>query len=618
MSAQQRSRSTRRRKPAGRRWPLVDSRQRLRLLSLVVLFGFFVVSIRALHVQVIGAEAMAEQAAEQLRASRRLPAQRGSITDRNGQLLAFTEATVNVIADPKAISTNGKEERSMTDEDRRKVKLAPSMIANVVARHTGENAAEIEKSLLLKELQYVVLARQVSASTYTAIATELTSLKYDVGIYKEANPRRIYPMNSVASNVVGYLGDGKGAGGLEYALEKELAGKDGREFYQRSPHGKIPLGTQTVTPAQNGTNYQLTIDADLQWMAEKRLAQQVAAQKASWGFVIVQEVKTGRILVMANAPSFDSNNVGKSRPEDRGNRAVGSLYEPGSTMKVLTLSALMDRGITHPDDIVSIGGSIRSGEHEIRDAFKHGQIDLTTRGVLVKSSNIGTIVLTRKMDKATYADYLANYRLGVKTNLGLPGEAAGSVPKADMRDYTRDSVSFGTSLSVNGVQMASAVSAVANGGVYNAPTIIQSSTTADGVTKVTRPGESHRVVSAEASKQMGEMMEQMVLHYYDRLGIDGYRVSAKSGSAWGVNPKTGKYQGLVASVIGFAPTEDPQILVYTVLSKNDRSGAGLGIAGPVWKDVMSLALTRYGVQPSKNPVVTQYPLQKGEQPRRRK
>ncbi|WP_052462622.1 peptidoglycan D,D-transpeptidase FtsI family protein [Nigerium massiliense] len=594
---------------AGRRWPLAASAGRIRVLLIVAAMLFSLCGARAIQVQVLDPGGIADEAAKQYLVTRPIEAERGTITDRNGQVMAFTEDTVNIVADPTMIATNGKEPETMRDEDRKRAQEAPAAIAAVVAKYTGRDAGDIEGRLRNTTVRYTILAPQVTASTYAAVNAELEKDGW-VGVFKERNPRRNYPMGTVASNVLGFMSQGEGAGGLEFSLQKQLAGTPGKESYQNSPNGRVPLGAQTMTPAVDGEDVQLSIDSSLNWAVEQRLAQAVTENKANWGIAIVMDVKTGRLLALANSPSFNSNEPGKAKTPDLGNRAITNVYEPGSTMKVLTLSALLDAGLTNPDEVTDVPPSIKVGDNEVKDAFKHQDIQLTTRGILVRSSNIGTIELARRMDKATTADYLRRYGLGAKTGLGLPGEASGRIPSATMPDYTRDGIAFGTSLSVTSVQMAAAVAGVMNGGVYTAPTIIESTTGTDGKRVEAPLGQTHRVISDTASLQMREMMEQMVIHYKDKLSIPGYRTSAKTGTAWGIDPKTGKYKGLVTSIIGAVPTEDPQILTYVVLGKDDRAGAGLGTAGPVYKDIMSLAIPRYGIKPSANVVTTQLPLEK--------
>ena len=426
-------------------------------------------------------------------------------------------------------------------------------------------------------------------------------------MFRESNPKRVYPMGSVASNIVGFMSEGKGRTGLESAQEDALAGTKGREQFETSPNGRIPLGNQTLTPAVDGKDFQLTIDADLQWMVERRLAERVGEVGGNWGVAIVQDVETGELLSLANHPSYDSNKPGDAAPGDTGNRAVTAMYEPGSVQKVLTLASLLDAGLTTPDRTYAIKDTVKVGEHTVRDAFKHGDIDITTRGILVKSSNIGAITAARELEPAKLRDYMAGFGLGQKTTLGLPGEQSGSLPGAGMPQFQADSIAYGYGLSVTSLQMASAISAVANDGVYTAPSIIKATGDHGGPLVPVSAPETHRVVSEEAARATVEMMEQRTLDSEAQLKIPGYRTGTKTGTAR-LQAATGGYAGQVASIVGVAPVEDPQILVYVLIARPDTLGAGLGMAGPVYRDIMSLALPRYGVRPSNDVDQAKLPL----------
>ena len=585
---------------------MASSAGRLRVLLLVVAILFSVTATRAIQIQVVQASEMAKEAADQMAVKRTLKAERGRILARDGQVMAFTEATVNVVADPKAISTNGREPEAMKASDHERALRAPSEMAAIIARRLGLDAAEVELKLSRKESKYQVLARQIPTSDYIDLAAELNEAGW-LGLYREANPRRIYPMGSVASNVVGYLA-GDSGGGVEWSLRGQLAGRDGTETYETSPYGRIPLGNQVLDPAEDGCDVQLTIDPDLQWMVERRLAEQVDKVSGNWGAALVMDVETGQLLAMANYPSFDSNDTSTGKAEDLQNRAVGASYEPGSVQKVLTLASLLDAGLTTPDTTYRIGTEIMIDTHRVTDAFSHDEMDITTRGILVNSSNIGAITAARTMDKQQFRDYMVSFGLGQKTSLGLPGEASGSLPPAKLYDWQRDSMAYGYGLSVTSVQMAAAVAAVGNGGVYNEPSIV-SATTCEGRTTPAPAPEQHRVISATAAQQVTEMMEQKTIHDRAQVWVDGYRTGSKTGTAR-IATAQGGYRGQVASIIGLAPVEDPQVLVYVLVARPDQQGAGLSMAGPVYQDVMQLALPRYGVVPSSDVVDTQLPLQK--------
>ena len=591
--------------------PIAPFDRRVTIFFVVMAFVISLASGRALLLQGIDAEANAQAAAEQLERSQLLPADRGVILDRNGQVLAETQPAFQVIADPWSISTNGLDPRTMTDEEKAKAEQAPTEIAQILVRYLGGSVDDYLPRLTNSTRpdgtpnQYELLKRKVSAALYQQMAGDLRAGGW-YGIYPQTDPVRYYPNGTLASNVIGFVNfEGEGAGGLEYGQNAQLAGVDGKQTYQASRYGQIPLGDTTLVEPVNGATYQLTLDAELQWMAESELAAAVAKANAKSGTAIIMAVDTGEVLAMATVPTFDSNDPASADPENLGNRAITDAYEPGSVQKVLTMAALLDAGLITPETKVEVPESILSGDKPIRDAWVHGTLYMTARGVLAQSSNVGTVELSRLMDKATLSNYLASFGLGRSTGIELPGESGGTMgilPGPDMPDYTRDQISFGQGLSLTALQQAAAVAAVVNGGVYHQPTIIASATTAAGDQVPFERAEPHRVISEEASAALVNMMEASVaspeMGTVDAKTIPGYRMAGKSGTA----QKAGKYGnydgGYTGAYVAVAPAEDPQILVYVVIDEPTNGYYGGVVAFPSARELMMLTLPRYGIPPS--------------------
>jgi cell division protein FtsI (penicillin-binding protein 3) len=600
---------TKKKKPA-RRLPVARAVPRLRILMILVAVVFSLAAGRAVQVQAIDASTVATEAADQITVSRNLPAMRGTITDRDGEVLVYTQDTVQMSVNPKMIATNGRMSANMTARDKETAAGAPAKLAGLLAQYLGGAPADYLARLTASS-QSRDVGGKVPAATGRALLRAVSDAGL-VGVYGKSAPTRSYPNNALAANLLGYVNaEGVGAGGLEYALNSSLSGTPGKEVYESSAGGeKIPMGNNTLVPAVNGLNYCLTADAGLQWPAEQLLGSNLRYTNGAWISAIVENVKTGEILVLADYPTFDPNTYGKADPANLGNRAVTDSYTPGSVEKLLTFSALIDQGLVDPGEVVKVPNKIKSGDNWIKDAFPHGNIKLYARGVVAKSSNVGTIELARRASKQSLHDYLASFGLGVKTKVGLPGEGAGSLPPANMADYTRDGLAFGGSaLSVTMVQMAAAVGAIANGGVYNPPQILKSRTLADGTVENLTPGQPHRVISAATATKVLSMMEAMAQnsssHQFD---VPGYRVGAKTGTSQILNPKTGAVTGLVTSAISVAPIEDPQILVYVVEYDPKRGVSGSSVAGPVVQNLMSLALARYAV-PQSTTTAPKLPIQ---------
>ncbi len=576
------------------RLPLASSSRRLHALLIVIAVGLSLCGGRLLQLQGFDSSAYAATSADLL--TRKLPLlpSRGTITDRNGQVLASTQPAVAVTADPTLTGPRAVE------------------IAEVLSGYLEMPVADLVPLLTQPDTHFVYLKKKVPALTYSALSSALAKMGV-YGVFRESDPIRTYPAGTVGSSVVGFVGaDGRGLAGMELELDAELAGVEGTESYESAPNGsRIPLGQSSMTPAQNGVDVALTLDAELQFMAEQRLAAQVQKVRADSGFAITIDVKTGQVLVLANAPTFDSSRPAAAAKEDRGNRAVLAPYEPGSVEKILTSAALIDSGTTNPNTKVEIPGRLRSGGASIKDHYSHGTIRLNMRGVIANSSNIGTALLTRQLDKQTLHDYLASFGLGSPTGIEVPGEASGILPDGDMSDSQRDQVAFGQALSVSGIQMAAAIAGIVNDGVYNPPTLVKEKTDASGAVLPNTQQAPRRVISSASSAAVRDLMAAVTdtPNGVKNLRLDAYTGGGKTGTAELANGKCGCYRGYVTSYVGFAPLDDPRLLTYVVLT-NPRSGdTGTAVAAPVYRDVMHQALPRYAVAPDADEERTALPTE---------
>ena len=589
--------------------PLGRSSMRIRAFMMALLLLVMVCVGRAVQLQALEAQSFAAQAAEKMQNTRELLPERGAITDRNGVVLATTQPAMHVTADPDMVQSNGADKRyPMSAKKREEADAAPKAVAKILATHLGGAESKYLEILTAPGVRYAEIARHVPAATWTEIENDMRKgidgdgKRRWYGLFAENDPLRTYPNRTLASNVVGFVnGEGRGAAGLEGMLDSQLAGTSGQEVYERSTYGRIPLGTSVLTPPVNGANYSLTLDADLQWSAEQALADGIATAGAKTGSVLVMNPNNGEILALATAPSFDSANPGAADAGNLGNRTVTEAYEPGSTEKVLTMAALTDSGVVTPDTKVDVPASITSGSGTVTDSFEHGRLKLTVRGVVAQSSNIGTIKLARQLDKAKLHEYLTSFGLGSAPGSGLPAETAGSLPEADMADYTRDQISFGQGLSVSVVQMGAALSAAVNGGTYHQPQIIRSATNPDGTPISLATPASRRVISEDASGMVVNMMESVITSVGSERAIPGYRTAGKSGTAQRYDSNCKCYNGYTSSFVGIAPAENPQLLVYVVLDQPTNGNLGSQLALPVVNNVLQTALPRYNVAPSSTP-----------------
>jgi cell division protein FtsI (penicillin-binding protein 3) len=417
---------------------------------------------------------------------------------------------------------------------------------------------------------------------------------------------RTYPGGRLAANLIGFVdADGKGKAGLELAQDKRLTGSDGESTFEVSPLGvRIPMADTTVKKMVPGTDVVSTIDRDLQWYADQRIATGVRKASADWGLAMTMDVRTGEIVQMSQYPSFDLDDPRDRQMSVVKNLAVEKPYEPGSVLKTVTMAALADQGKIRPETPIVVPRQIKVNQYRIGDYWQHGVLHLTAAGVIAKSSNLGTIVAARHMTKYSHWEYLRRFGFGQRTGIDLAGETAGIL--RDPHQWAashRATIAFGQGIAVNAVQIIRAVGAIANDGVLVTPTVVDAYRLPDGRNIEAPRGPTSRAVSPEAAAIVRRMMEQVPRSdggTAPLAQIAGYRVAGKTGTAWRIDPETGKYirgQNTV-SFIGFAPADKPRFITYVVLDKPFRNAGGGSTAAPVFHDIMSMALERFGVVPS--------------------
>lgn len=559
---------------------------RLRVCLVVIAFVLSLFGARLFQLQGIDANAYAARAAEEGTQTVTLHAERGEILDRSGEALATSVDARAITADPTMTSAK-----------------APK-IASILANELDLDYFDLVDDLRTPDTQFVYLAHQVPTWKADKVTDAIGSAGLS-GIFTEPEPLRTYPGGTLAANTLGLVNDeGVGGAGLEDEYNDELTGTDGSATYEQSVSGeRLPLADNTEQPAVPGTDVVTTLDRDLQWYTQRRLAQAVDETSSDWGVAIVKDVKTGEVLALSQLPTFNANDSDTITPENMNARAVQNVYEPGSVQKVITMAALADQGLVAPRTKVKVPGSMNVDGFTIGDYWAHGTLDMTAAGIIALSSNMGTVVLSQQMSDKTMHDYLDDFGFGQPTGVGLPGESGGIL--ADSDDWTRAShatIAFGQGISVTAMQEASAIEAIANGGVYNQPSMVSGFVGPDGEKTPAPEPESHRVVSKHAADAVTTMMETVTSPSgtASQAAVPGYRTAGKTGTAWRVDPDTGHYvpgQNTV-SFAGFAPADDPRFLTYVVLDNPAGGGSGSGDAGPVFRDVMRATLERYGVPPT--------------------
>ena len=558
---------------------LVSSRRRLTLLNRFLLIMFLVYAGRLVHIQIIQGPELAAKSQSNRLQNVILPAIRGNINDINGVPIATTVIAKNVTCDQTLISD-------------------PAGAAALLSPVLGIPIPELTASLT-GEKRFNYIAKRITPEKWKEVAA------LDIaGIFSEPTTTRVYPNGGLAGSVVGYVGaEGHGLGGLEFGIDSQLAGADGKVTVERVNGREIPGSETQSLSAIDGLSVNLTIDRDIQAVAERALVERIEFAGASGGTVVVMR-KNGEILALANAPMFDPNKPFDTADFLKRNSAVTDVFEPGSTSKVMTMAAVINKGAADPLTPFTVGSSITRGGTAFKDHEEHGILQLTLNGVLAKSSNIGTIMASELIGQDKFYDYLKRFGMGELTGLNFPGESGGLLPDPTNPNQwsgtTFPTLAFGQGLSLNAVQAASVYATIANDGVRVSPRLISSYSRNDGTVEYTNQANSVRVVTAKTAKTIREMLMSVVSDQgtAPQAQIPGYQIAGKTGTANKYSEVTGGYSGYTASFIGIAPGNNPELVVAVMIHDPVNGHYGSTISGPVFKQVMTYALAHEKIPPT--------------------
>ncbi len=530
--------------------------------------AFTGVAVRLVHLQLVAPDAYVERGVAQRLRTVELPALRGSIFDRNGQELALAVRHHSVWADPLLV-------------------VDPAAAATELAAVLDVEAGELRERLSAKGSRFVYLARQVDGETAAAVA----ALDLD-GVELLDEPRRFRPAGDLALSVLGEVDiDSRGLSGLERQYDDRLSGETGKLLVEKGTDGRtIVAGEQRLEAATRGEDLVLTIDRSLQYEVEQALAAQVTETRADGGTAVVMAPHTGEVLAMASVSGGDGDEAPKPTAD---NAALTSVFEPGSTNKVVTLSGVLEEGVAGPHDTLTVADSLQVASKRFSDSSPHPTETMSVAEVLAQSSNVGTITLAQRLGGERVDEYLRRFGFGRQTGLDFPGETAGLVPDYDDWASTSiGSIAIGQGVAVNAVQMLGAFNTVANGGVHVAPRLVRSTIDADGTEHPMAAGEAERVISAETASAMKDMLARAVADGTGtRAQVEGYRVAGKTGTAR--KPSTevrgyesGAYMGVFA---GFVPVEDPKLSIIVVLDEPHPYYGGV-VAAPVFAEIAEYGL----------------------------
>jgi cell division protein FtsI (penicillin-binding protein 3) len=564
--------------PASDRWRATI---RARLFIGAGLFVLWAVAIQArlVYLQVHKHEDLEARAANQSARTMDISAKRGDILDRRGHVLAYSVESDSVYGVPSEI-TNAKE------------------AAWLICGALGDCASKEQEALagrLQQKRAFVYVRRRVTPQQAKRVADlELEGIDF----IKE--DRRFYPKKHLAAQLLGFVGiDNKGLAGIEAAYDSQISGSTGKLLYQTDARGRA--FSRLERPPTTGASVELSIDEYLQHVAERELRDAVARNRAAGGTVIVMDPNTGEILALANEPTFNPNAFSTATPQERRNRAVQDIYEPGSTFKVVTASAALEERVVDPDDVIDVsGGRIRFGSRVIDDTHDYGSLSFTD--VIVKSSNVGAIKVGLMLGPDRLGDYVRRFGFGRALSPDFPGETSGIVwDPAKLDNSALASMSMGYQVGVTPLQMVAAVSSVANGGDLIQPRVVRA-LVRDGKRTDVKPMVLGRTISKATSVVLTGIMEQTVERGTATYAqVPGYTIAGKTGTASKL--VDGRYSGTdyFASFVGFLPSRNPVATIIVVLDSPRAHGYyGGPIAGPVFQKIAEATLRHFGVPPSLN------------------
>jgi cell division protein FtsI (penicillin-binding protein 3) len=548
--------------------------RRIRLLVAVFAVVFVAAFARVAWLQAVKAQTLDRLATSQHREDLEVPAERGTIFDRLGVQLAFGERAITVYANPKQIAD-------------------PRETAIAAGEALGLDPGKLYPLLTDRSKGFVYLARKADPEKADALkAQELAG----IGFYPEE--RRVYPQQAIASEIVGYAGtENRGLSGLELQLDQELAGKDGSKTIVRDPFGRT-IDVVESNPVQNGKDVFLTVDNTLQGRVERVLRHTVARWGAKSASAVVLDPRTGGILALAVEPGFDANEyptVAKWEQDRLRNTAVTDTYEPGSTFKIVTVGGVLESNIVSPSTKFRLPYKLPVADRVIHDALPRGTQTMTVSKILSRSSNVGVVTLALQLQREGLSEWIRRFGFGRKTGIDFPGESRGIVKRPEeWSGSSIGNVPIGQGIAVTPIQMAAAYGAIANGGIWRQPHLVDRIEGSERVTTKRR-----RVLSEQTAQQLTRMLRGVVEEgsgTYAR--VPGYRVAGKTGTAAKPDPNGGYSDTrYVASFVGFAPASRPRLVVLVTVDEPRGAIWGGTVAAPPFAAIAHFALQYLEIQP---------------------
>jgi cell division protein FtsI (penicillin-binding protein 3) len=553
---------------------------RIRIIMIGTVFGLMFLTVvgRAFYLQILQHEHLVKKADKQHQHRIDLTPARGSILDRNGTTLAESIHMDSCYAEPRRIKD---------------VKGTAAVLSPIMGIPKGDLVAKLSANK-----SFVWIERWVTPE----VATRVRSMKLP-GIGFAPESKRFYPNMEIAAHVVGFTGhDPNGLEGIELEYDSTIMGNTGYMITERDALGRnISVMDTVIKDSSPGKSVVLTLDKTIQFITEKELAKAVKENNAKSGMALVMESDTGRVLAMANYPTFNPNAISRHSNAELRNHVVADSFEPGSTFKIFTIAAAIDSGKIKSTDLYNCeNGTYRIADRIIHD--DHPQSRLTVSEIMKYSSNIGSAKIGFKMGEETLSSYLRSFGFGSRTGIDLPGESPGNLKK---HWYGIDlaAISFGQGVSLSTVQLVSALSAIANGGNLMRPYLVEQILDDSGaVTQKFEPQVVRRVISPETARKITKMMETVTGAGGTGMNaaLDGYRVAGKTGTAQKVDPVTRTYSltKRIGSFVGFVPADKPKLTIAVIIDEPQGVKYGGVVAAPAFRVIAQNSLAYLKIQPN--------------------
>ena len=581
----------------------------------VILVGVLVVAgLKLVQVQGFQAGALSAKAESQRTTTITIPAERGSIVDRDGTKLAFSVETRALSVNLRLMRKNWADFAQKNPTLGQNFETRAAAAAKVLAAKLPGKITEQEALAdFHKNQDFTYLVTDVEPS----IADEITKQFPEIG--SETRAAREYPAGTLASNVVGLANwrmddpdvsqhNLHGLDGLELTRDADLAGTPGKmiaDTAQGSDTVVIPGTERDAQAAVPGNNLVLTLDSDVQYALQSQLSAYVAQSHAKGGSAVIMDAKSGEIYGLADDRTFNPNDPSTYTPDLMNDKAVTTPYEPGSVNKVITATAAIDMGVTAPESVNVVPGTLKVADHTVHDAWAHGTVHYTTTGIFAKSSNIGTLQLAQQVGPDKYLEYLKKFGIGQSTGLGLPGESRGYVPARNTwTGTTFGNLPIGQGLSMTIVQMAGMYQAIANNGLRVQPRIVKEEVKPDGTMMPEPAPQTEQVVSPQTATTVRNMMRAVVQNGKNgnsgtapTAALEGYQISGKTGTGQQINPATGAYSDSMYNITfaGILPADNPRFVVGIWLDAPDTTLPAGHSAAPLFHDIASYLAQRYQI-----------------------